>query len=218
MANTVSIKNPITTAVVELAEVIESYEPLSSALAASGEELAVKTLWQSDGEFVEPSVTILTPSSRLVRHFPFEELWDINVDGPKNAALRTGRYRIGDITINMDLHIYANSLKQRGLVEAGLINLLEASTTFEDFPNTLRIQSSEYYSEILRYHLFSNFHNQGEDLSKQSQYISILSVVCDMRWIISQQEYEITSIHLHTQSSLEDLLNQQIDEEVIIVS
>jgi hypothetical protein len=213
-----TIKNPMMTAVIELAEAIEGYDLLNDTIETEKGTLTVLTEWPADGKFKEPSVTVLAPTHRMIRHFPVERPYDIGIDGQKdNASLQT-RYRIAQLHIGIDLHVYAKTLRQRGIVEAGLMELLEGQSQWnEGFPNSLRVKSDRYYKEPIRYRLTDNVYRDSESLQIQSQYISILGVECDMDWIISKQEYEIAKMFIHTSVSTEALLHQTVEDEIMIV-
>lgn len=218
-ATSVPIKNPITTAVVELAQFIEADTSLQQALANEDQTLTVRTEWPANGSFQEPSITVLAPTTRFIRHFPKEIAYNDDIDGRADIgnALRNTRYRLGELAISLDLHVYAKSLRQRGMVEAALFNILEGYTGLDDFPHTLRIQSEEYYQEYIRYHLSTDVYRDNEVSQTQSQYVSIVGVNCDMDWVVSKKEYEINKVFLHTCVSPEDLSNQQVEEEIFVI-
>ena len=208
------LKNPITTSIVSLVERIESDYDINHGLA--GEPLVVNASWPADGIFKEPSITILAPSTKFISAFPHDIAYDANIDGAKNGALRFSRYNIGSLNIVLYAYCYGKNLRQRSILEAGVMNILNTSEDIHTYPDTLVLKPTNYFSEPIRYRLDGIIYSDSEMRNLQSQFCSVLSINVDMNWVVSKEQYEILTMDLHITSAISKYINS-VSEEVIIV-
>lgn len=208
------LKNPITTSIVSLVERFESDVDLQNGL--DGKSLTVNASWPAEGLMVEPCITVLSPNARFTRAFAHDLVYDDSIDGERLGALRESRYHIGSLDITLYVYVFGKTLRERSLLEAGVMNILNTSEDIQSFPDTLILRSANYFNEPIRYRMANIIYSDNEAMNLQSQFASLFSVSCDMNWVVSKKQYDILTLDIEVNAAVSKYVNSVAGELITV--